>query len=214
MFRVKLILSALLVTSLAWCSSARRMTADSKKICTKQGGKVQDYVLYNGKAPNGIPMASPMQVCSIPNKAAAAAGSVDDANLIALDTLTSTKPTLAALAFQARIPPRMPAARNGSNPSNLYCNQLGGTTAMDNLVVTYLLPIPNAKLGWWNKKSDGSWRGGFDFCTFPDGSAMSPLTLFLHANNNSSALNGIKFSYKTSESKAPVLGDSANSMSM
>ena len=187
------------------------MSADSKKICcTKQGGKVQDYVLYNGKAPNGIPMASPMQVCSIPNKAAAAAGSVNDANLVALDTLTSTKPTLAALAFQARIPPQMPATRNGSNPSNLYCNQLGGTTAMDNAIVTYL-PIPNAKLGWWNKKSDGSWRGGFDFCRFPDGSAMSPLTLFLHANTDNSA-NEIKFSYKTSESKAPVLGGSANNM--
>ena len=183
------------------------MSADSKKICTKQGGKVQDYVLYKGKAPNGIPMASPMQVCSFPNKAVAAAGTVvnnDDAHLVSLDTLISTKPNLAALFFQARIPPAagMPAARNGSNLSKLYCNQLGGTTAMD---------IPYAKLGWWNKKSDGSWRGSFDFCTFPDGSAISPSTLFLHANTNNSA-NAIEFSYKTSDSKVPLLGGSANSM--
>lgn len=189
---------AMMATTVAPVSSARSslaVSSDSKKICTKEGGKVQDYVLYNGKAPEGIPMARPMQVCSFPNKAAG----TNNAFIVSLDTLASTKPTLAVLAFQARIPPMPATSGSSTNPSNLYCNQLGGTTAVDSPVI--YLPIPSAKLDWWTKKPDGSWKRGDDFCTFPDGSAMSPWTLYMHANTNNSA-PGIKFAYKKPDSNA------------
>lgn len=42
-----------------------------------------------------------------------------------LDTLRTKKPTLATLAYYAKVQPQSP--NNGSNPASFYCSQLGGS---------------------------------------------------------------------------------------
>jgi len=131
-----------------------------------------------------------MQVCSFPNEEGS------NYYYVPLDTLASTKPTLAVLAFQALVP-YIPSKNVNVNPSSVYCAQLGGAMAT-NTPAEYL-PIPAAAVGWWHKIS-GKWLGVSDFCTFPDGSSMDTWTLLYHAATNSSAgipsASGIKFAWK------------------
>ena len=163
------------------------------QFCTDQGGKVEDYVLWNGNAPGfqpvGTSIGSPLKVCSFPNEERT------NVYLVSLETLSSTKPTLAVLAFQARVPYLPPPDAGTNNPSSFYCNQLGGTVAAD--MPTSFLPIPGSHVGWWTKQASGSWYGVYDFCLFPDGSAMAPWMLMYHTSTNNSA-NGIKFGYSKS----------------
>ena len=113
---------------------------------------------------------------------------------MALDTLTSTQPTLAVLAFQSRTPVKPPNGTSPSaNPSTLYCSQLGGTCAAD--TPTSYLPMTSQHVGWWTHKN-GSWYGINDFCVFADGSAMDTWTLEYHAALNNMG-NNIKFAYKS-----------------
>ena len=159
------------------------------EFCTSQGGTVKSYTMFNGNAPGygtaGVQISKSLPVCSFPNE--------DNTNvyLVALDTLAAKEPTLAVLAFKARVlyspPPNIP-----NEPSWLYCSQLGGATAGD--TPTSFLPQPGYQVGWWTKKADGSWFGVNDFCMFADGSAIDTWTLWYHAMTNSSA-NGIKFKY-------------------
>ena len=132
-----------------------------------------------------------MQVCSFPNEEGS------NVYLVALDTLASTKPTLAVLAFQALIPYVQPEGKD-VQPANEYCSQqLGGTVAAN--TPTSYLPIPGSSAGWWRQLGNGMWYGVNDFCVFADGSAIDPWTLMYHANTNTSAGvpsgSGIKFAY-------------------
>ena len=94
----KILLAVMIVRSNAMLSTSS--PSKEQHFCTKQGGKVKEYVLWNGNAPGlkpvGIQIASTMKVCSIPNEEGS------NAYLVSLETLASTRPTLAVLAFQAR----------------------------------------------------------------------------------------------------------------
>ena len=200
----------LLVAALALVSltTASRYTGkDALRFCTRQGGTVKEYSMWNGNAPGtgghvGVKIGStPLVVCSFPNE------EKNNVYLVALDTLVSTTPTLAVLAFQSRITPidpvnssahsdRDPSTTSTSvtsdNPSSLYCAQLFGTYSAD--TPTAYLPV-NDNVGWWTKLKSGKWYGVNDFCVFADGSAIDTWTLTYHAYNASSA-GGIKFAYK------------------
>ena len=123
---------------------------------------------------------------------------VEGKQIVALDTLASTLPTLAVLAYDARIRYVQPNGTFGS-PASIYCHQLGGT---DDTPTSYL-PDPRYKVGWYYRLKDGKWEkdGVYGFCMFPDGSAMDPWTLF--RNEECSKINpknpcpkAIKFGYK------------------
>ena len=94
-----------------------------------------------------------MQVCSFPNEEGS------NYYYVPLQTLASTKPTLAVLAFQALVP-YVSSKNPNDNPSSVYCTQqLGGTVAAN--TPTEYLPIPTRTVGLWQKTS-GKWGGGAD----------------------------------------------------
>ena len=143
-----------------------------------------------------------MQVCYFDNEEGP--DSAHPPYLVALDTLASTKPTLAVLAFQALVP----IVEVIGELANGYCLQLGGATAA-NTPSSYL-PNPGFRVGWWRKLGKNKWYGvcGMsyyygvctDFCVFADGSAIDTWTLMYHASNrNTSAgvplASGIQFAY-------------------
>ena len=208
--RPLLLLVALVLVSLT--TASRYTGKEAQRFCTRQGGTVKEYSMWNGNAPGtgghvGVKIGSaPLEVCSFPNEQG------NNVYLVALDTLVSTTQTLAVLAFHSRITPIDPVKSSATtvateidtqaatsatsvsidNPSSLYCAQLFGTYSAD--TPTEYLPV-NDNVGWWTKLKSGKWYGVNDFCVFADGSAMDTWTLTYHAYNASSA-GGIKFAYK------------------
>ena len=122
--------------------------------------------------------------------------------IVALDTLASTLPTLAVLAYYARIRFVQPNETwIGYVADSIYCHQLGGTDASD--TPTSYLPDPRYTVGWYYRLKDGKFENALpsDFCMFPDGSAMDPWTLYRNAecskiNPKNPCPKAIKFGYK------------------
>jgi putative hemolysin len=87
---------------------------------------------------------------------------------LSLDTLFTTKPTLAALAYYAQVPWN---GQGQGNPASYYCTQLGG-----------------AEIGATDV-AGGGWvaTGGIDMileaCVFPDNSTIDSWGLFYHSDN-------------------------------
>jgi len=87
---------------------------------------------------------------------------------ISLETLTQTRPTLAALAYYAQVPWN---GQGNGNPASFYCTQLGG-----------------AEIGATDF-AGGAWvsRGGIDktleTCIFPDNSTIDSWGLLYHSAN-------------------------------
>ena len=85
---------------------------------------------------------------------------------ISLETLTTKKPTLAALAYYARVPWN---GQGNGNPASFYCSQLGG-----------------AEIGATDF-AGGAWvsKGGIDqlleTCIFPDNSTIDSWGLLYHS---------------------------------
>jgi len=94
--------------------------------------------------------------------------SADDGSRIhiSLGTLTTTRPTLAALAYYAQVPWN---GKGNGNPASFYCTQLGG-----------------AEIGATDF-AGGAWvsRGGIDktleACIFPDNSTIDSWGLLYHS---------------------------------
>jgi putative hemolysin len=83
-----------------------------------------------------------------------------------LDTLYSTNPTLAALAYYAQV---TPGSCQG-NPASCYCSLLGGTDLFGGI---------NAAGGAWVSK--GKIDTDLDTCIFPDLSSIDSFGLFYHS---------------------------------
>ena len=85
---------------------------------------------------------------------------------LSLETLTQTRPTLAALAYYAQVPWN---GQGNGNPASFYCTQLGG-----------------AEIGATDF-AGGAWvsRGGIDktleACIFPDNSTIDSWGLLYHS---------------------------------
>jgi putative hemolysin len=83
-----------------------------------------------------------------------------------LETLYSTNPTLAALAYYSQT---TPGTCNG-NPASCYCSLLGGTDLFGGI---------NAAGGAWVSK--GTIDTDLDTCIFPDLSTIDSFGLFYHS---------------------------------
>src|SRR5580698_2516712 len=89
--------------------------------CTATGGLVEvRYAVYgtNNSQQNWLPLAGVEPFCQY---TLAADGSRIH---LSLDTLFTTKPTLAALAYYAQVPWN---GQGNGNPASYYCTQLGGS---------------------------------------------------------------------------------------
>lgn len=85
-----------------------------------------------------------------------------------LSTLYAVKPTLATLAYYAKVP--LNSGCNG-NPASCYCSQLGGSDLFGGI---------NAAGGGWVDKSDPVFTV-VEACMFPDMSSIDSWGLLYHA---------------------------------
>jgi putative hemolysin len=89
---------------------------------------------------------------------------------VLLSTLYSDKPTLAALAYYAKVPYSGSCA---GNPASCYCSQVGGTDLFGGI---------NLNGGGWVKKSDPV-DTVLEACIFPDMSSIDSWGLTYHQAN-------------------------------
>ena len=129
--------------------------------CTQSGGTVEmRYPFYGTGGSNPLQLAGSLQVCTFT--------ALDKSQIfVALDTLYTDQPTLAALAYQAKVP--MQPNKSGGNPSSFYCSQLGGTDLFGGV---------NAAGGGW-AKADAS--NVIAMCIFPDLSTIDSWGLTYHS---------------------------------
>lgn len=154
-----MILAALAVcgfTHGAWAGSAEAQ-------CRSGGGLVVVRTpAYGTNNPNPLLLAYPQAFCHYNAKGGKSHIEV------ALSTLVTTKPTLAALAYYAA-----PAAQLSScvgNPASCYCSQLGGTDLFGGISL--------AGGGW---VLPGNLNNVEDMCTFPDLSMIDAWGLTYHS---------------------------------
>jgi putative hemolysin len=134
--------------------------------CTSTGGEVENRVpVYgtNGPISSWLKLSGTEEFCQY---TLSAGGSRIH---LSLETLYSTQPTLAALAYYAAI------AWNGQgegNPASLYCTQLGGSDLWGGATA--------AGGGWVTRVS---FDQVLEACMFPDNSTIDSWGLFYHSDN-------------------------------
>ena len=129
--------------------------------CTDNGGVVETrQAAYNT---NGGPVLRLAGIRAFCRWTSASDGSRIYAGL---DTLYTTYPSLAALAYYAQT---QPGSCNG-NPASCYCSLLGGTDLFGGI---------NAAGGGWIKNN--SVDRVLDSCIFPDDSTIDSFGLFYHS---------------------------------
>ena len=126
--------------------------------CEKNMGKVETrYPFYDTNSQHPLLLSGAMKVCTF------TAADQSSRIIIALDTLYTDKPTLAALAYLGNKP------GEAIPPASEYCSNLGGSDRFGRL--------NDAGGGWGNQnKSDVVF-----LCIFPDHSAIDSWALADHA---------------------------------
>ena len=139
--------------------------------CEQSGGKVIDRAPIFGT--NGPP--SSWLVLTGTRKFCQFTSPTDGSRIhVLLETLYATTPTLAALAYYAKV---APGQGGGGNPASYYCTQLGGSDSYGGV---------NAAGGGWVGK--GSKDTVLEACIFPDLSSIDSWGLFY---NSASIVRGI-----------------------
>lgn len=131
--------------------------------CVHTGGVVETRTaLYGTNGPNPLQLAGIRQFCQY---------TANDGSRIHLltTTLYAQKPTLAALAYYAKV--KLNGGCQG-NPASCYCSQLGGSDQFGGTT--------GAGGGWYLK---GSIDETLEACIFPDMSSIDSWGLAYHANN-------------------------------
>lgn len=129
--------------------------------CTDQGGVVETrQAAYNT---NGGPVLRLAGIRSFCRWTSASDGS---RIYVALETLYTTNPSLAALAYYSQTQP----GNCTGNPASCYCSLLGGTDLFGGI---------NAAGGGWIKNN--SVDRVLDACMFPDDSSIDSWGLFYHS---------------------------------
>ncbi len=125
-----------------------------KTYCKNQGGTVQMRTAASGtNSPPLITFGAPVAFCKWHQAS-------DDSQIVVdLRTLTSRRPTLAAIAYLAKVQPGK--FNPNDNPGSQYCSKLGGTDLFGGVNV--------AGGGWILRRNANS---AVDMCTFPDGSII------------------------------------------
>jgi putative hemolysin len=132
--------------------------------CVKKGGEVDTRAPYfntNADQKSWLRLSGNRNFCKFTSKK-------DGSRIhVLLSTLYSDKPTMAALAYYAKVP------YNGScsgNPGSCYCSQLGGTDLFGGI---------NLNGGGWVMKSDPV-DTVLEACIFPDMSTIDSWGLTYH----------------------------------
>ncbi|MFG2225123.1 hypothetical protein [Streptomyces sp. NPDC048644] len=129
--------------------------------CTSQGGEPATYVPWVGQQGQALPLGGERAFCRWVAK--------DKSEMvIAADTLSAGKPTLAALAYVNKPKPQ---GGGTGQPAHDYCTQLGGTWKYSD----------KPDVGGWAEKGAGN-KNLHDPCMFADGSAISAWGLLYHTN--------------------------------
>lgn len=159
-------LLAILVVAAAFVAPARAQTPPAVSpplYCTATGGTVQTRIPeYGTNGGNPLVLADPRAFCDY----ASADGSthID----VLLTTLVATRPSLAALAYYAKVKINLHKCRGG--PGSCYCAQVGGTDSFGGI---------NLAGGGWVLDTNAT--DTLDVCVFPDLSAIDAYGLFYHA---------------------------------
>jgi putative hemolysin len=153
----------------AMAQSAKSKTAQpavgaKEAYCTSTGGLVEvRHAVFgtNNAFQNWLPLAGVLGFCQYT--------SADDGSRIhlSLDTLFTTKPTLAALAYYAQVPWN---GQGQGNPASFYCTQLGGSD---------LFGGANLAGGGW--VTTGGIDNVLEACVFPDNSTIDSWGLLYHS---------------------------------
>jgi hypothetical protein len=130
--------------------------------CLHTGGAVETRIaVYGSNGPNILVLAGIRQFCQYTAK---------DGSRIHLltTTLWAQKPTLAALAYYAKVP----LGSCQGTPASCYCSQLGGSDQFGGTT--------GAGGGWFLK---GAIDETLEACIFPDMSSIDSWGLAYHTNN-------------------------------
>jgi putative hemolysin len=138
---------------------------DAARYCLSKGGEVVQRLPYfntNDDNPqNWLRLGSGRSFCQFTSKK-------DGSRIhVLLSTLYSTKPTLAALAYYAKVPY---AGNCNGNPASCYCSQLGGTDLFGGI---------NFNGGGWVQKNDPV-DTVLEACILPDMSSIDSWGLTYH----------------------------------
>ena len=135
-------------------------TQDRVSYCRSTGGVLQERVpQYGTNGSNPLTLSGTAEFCQYTAK--------DGSQInVLLSTLTATKPTLAALAYYAKV---QPGSCSG-NPASCYCSLLGGSDLFGGV---------NAAGGGWVLATDST--DVLDTCIFPDRSSIDSFGLFYHS---------------------------------
>lgn len=141
--------------------------------CTSTGGTLETrYPVYgtNGATQDWLQLQGRQGFCQYTQ-------SSDGSRIhVSLETLFTTKPTLAALAYYAQTPPQS----GQGNPASVYCSQLGGSDLFGGI---------NAAGGGWVELNTTDVV--LEACIFPDNSTIDSWGLFYHS---ASIIRGIDLS--------------------
>jgi putative hemolysin len=144
-------------------SAAAGTLGEAGKYCVFHGGEVDNrkpYFNTNDSEQNWFALSGDRQFCKFTNK--------DTSRIhVLLSTLYSDKPTLAALAYYAKVPY---GGSCSGNPASCYCSQLGGTDLFGGI---------NLNGGGWVMKSDPV-DTVLEACIFPDMSTIDSWGLTYH----------------------------------
>jgi putative hemolysin len=137
--------------------------ASWKSYCRNQGGAVQVRTPAAGtNSPPVLKLAGPVAFCRFT--------SAQDGSRIFVDlrTLTTTRPTLAALAYLTM--PKPGNIPGNVNPASIYCSRLGGSDQFGGV---------NAAGGGWIVGNDAN--TSLQACVFPDGSIIDSFGILYHS---------------------------------
>ncbi len=128
--------------------------------CTATGGVVETRIAqYGSNGPNPLNLAGIKQFCQYTAR--------DGSRIHVLTTtLYAQKPTLAALAYYAQVPP----GQCNGNPASCYCTLLGGSDQFGGTT--------GAGGGWYLK---GAIDEVLEACIFPDESSIDSWGLTYHS---------------------------------
>jgi putative hemolysin len=142
----------------------------AREYCTDQGGQLVDRVATwntNGDPSQWVALAGRMTLCEFEM------GEGDQTTRISVDlrTLYAAEPTLAGLAYLAKMPPTRPE-QPGANPATVNCDQgLGGASEFGAGVAG----------GGWVDASQPVFVV-MNLCMFADGSAIDEWGIFYYAD--------------------------------
>ena len=156
---------AMMISAAAPALAGTPKTDDSAAAayCVSTGGEVETRAPYfntNDDPSNWLRLTGSRQFCQYTQQH-------DGSRIhVLLSTLYSAKPSLAALAYYAKVP--LQQGCNG-NPASCYCSQLGGTDLFGGI---------NLNGGGWVLK--GAIDESLEACIFPDMSSIDSWGLAYH----------------------------------